>query len=576
MPPWFVVGAAAVLFPIFGYMTLENIHRQKQHGTRLLLEKGAALIRSFEAGTRSGMTGRRREDFELQRLLKETAQQPDILYLYVADSDGKIMAHSDTSHIGKRLRDNMDLKAISHQKKVAYRIVQQKEAGEVFEVFRRFSPTGGPPGLDGRTVFNQLFRDSFRPDENFRTPDLIIFVGLDMTSVEEARKSDMLHTIVMGVTLLFVGFAGILMLFLAQSYRAAKASLSQIKAFSDTLVENMPIGLLAIDNDKNIASLNPVAEKVLEISFDRVAGRPAKDVLPASLWKELEGLGDARGFSDKEIECAVESESETIPLEISAAPLREDGGAVSGCVLLFKDLAELKSLQKQIERSQRLASIGRLAAGVAHEIKNPLSSIKGFATYFKERYREIPQDFETAGILIQEVDRLDRVVNQLLELARPTVIEKRPVCAEELIEDSLLRIRKKAEENRISIETGFLHDRSVLLADRDKICQVLLNVYLNAIDSMAENNREKTLSISLNRPAGGKRLEIHVADCGTGIGDENLAHIFDPFFTTKAGGTGLGLAIVHNIMEAHGGEIQVDTKQGKGTTVILRFPLEEE
>ena len=253
----------------------------------------------------------------------------------------------------------------------------------------------------------------------------------------------------------------------------------------------MPIGLLAIDNDKKIASLNPVAENVLGISFDQVADRSAKDILPASLWKELDSLGDARGFSDKEIECAVESESETISLEISAAPLRKEGGAVSGCVLLFKDLTELKSLQKQIERSQRLASIGRLAAGVAHEIKNPLSSIKGFATYFKERYREIPQDFETAGILIQEVDRLDRVVNQLLEIARPTVIEKRPVCADELIKDSILRIRKKAEENQISIQTGFLHDCPVLLADRDKICQVLLNVYLNAIDSMAENNREK-------------------------------------------------------------------------------------
>ncbi len=576
IPTWFIVGAAAVLFPIFGYMTFENIHRQNQYGTRLLLEKGAALIRSFEAGTRSGILGGHKSEFELQRLLKETAQQPDIKYLLVAGVDGSILAHSDTAYIGKKLDRDMDFERISHQQTVLYRVAQDGEGMKIFEVFRRFSPTGGPWALgSAKAVFNQLFNNKIEPDEDFKPLPLIIFVGLDMTSVEEARKSDMAHTIVMGAALLFVGFAGILMLFLAQSYQAARASLSKIKAFSDTLVENMPIGLLAIDNDKKIASLNNVAENLLGATFEDISKKHAGEVLPENLWKELESLGNGAGFLEREIECSAVGCKDFMTLEVSAAPLKDENGAILGYVLLFNNLTELKSLRKEIARSQRLAAVGRLAAGVAHEIRNPLSSIKGFATYFKERYQDVAEDRETAEILIQEVDRLNRVVGQLLELARPVSVVKSRVAADALVRDSLLVVGRQAEECRISVESEIPPGLPALHVDEDKIRQALLNLYLNAIDSMKEGNGKRILSVSLNHARTEKKIEIRVTDSGTGIGEGDLSHIFDPFFTTKSSGSGLGLAIVHNIMEAHQGEIKVQSLGRKGTTIILRFPTED-
>ncbi|MFQ5483763.1 MAG: PAS domain-containing sensor histidine kinase, partial [Desulfobacterales bacterium] len=254
VPPWVFIGAVIVLFPIFTFMTLENINRQKESSIRLLLEKGAALIRSFEAGTRTGMMGMGWEGFQLQKLLGETAQQPDIVYLLVTDHNGKILAHNDAARIGGKHGKLLDLNLIAHSKKLTWRILSGPGGRKIFEVFRNFSPNGDFPGFRrGHMMMNRLLHQHFRQSETDEFVDLIIFVGLDMRLVDQARRIDTRHTIIMTSILLLVGFAGIILLFLAQSYRSARASLSRIKAFSDNLVENMPIGLLATDPDGRIA-----------------------------------------------------------------------------------------------------------------------------------------------------------------------------------------------------------------------------------------------------------------------------------------------------------------------------------
>ncbi|NJL60094.1 MAG: histidine kinase, partial [Desulfobacteraceae bacterium] len=147
-------------------------------------------------------------------------------------------------------------------------------------------------------------------------------------------------------------------------------------------------------------------------------------------------------------------------------------------------LSEIRELRKEVHKNQRLASLGLLAAGVAHEIRNPLSSVKGFATYFKERYQHIPEDQYIADIMIQEVDRLNRVVTQLLEFARPIKLFTKPTCINTLVRDSLKLIERQAREKNIGIETRFLSQPERVGIDSDKISQVLLNLYLNAIEAM--------------------------------------------------------------------------------------------
>jgi two-component system sensor histidine kinase HydH len=570
IPPWIFIGSVVVLFPIFVFMIMENLDRQKENTVRLLLEKGTALIRSFEAGTRTGMMGRMRSGFKLQRLLTETAQLPDIVHLLVVDTNGVILAHSDLSQIGEKYGNDLDLEKISGTSSEQWRFKSYPDGKNIFEVFRKFSPSGGPMGKQhGRILFDCDVAQQANRIQGSPLLPKIIFVGLDMETIEAAQNADARHTVVMGIILLLIGFAGIIFLFLTHSYRTARASLSRVKAFSDNLVENVPIGLIAIDDNQNIVSFNNVAEAVLGISIQKAIQKKAKEILPIELLNQLENPDIKKGVVEEEIDCLAQ-DGRSIPLQVSATLLHDEDQTFLGHVLLFKDLSEVQALRREIARNQRLASIGRLAAGVAHEIRNPLSSIKGFATYFKERYRENKDDQQTANIMIQEVERLNRVVGQLLEFAKPITISKRATSVDTVIKDSVRLIERQSTEKNIKIETAFSSVVKKIQVDRDRINQVLLNLYLNGIESMQDGG---TLNVALSMNKERKWVIIKVTDNGSGIRKEDIAHIFDPYFTTKPSGTGLGLAIVHNIIDAHDGKMEVESSPGKGTTVTLFLPI---
>jgi two-component system sensor histidine kinase HydH len=565
VPPWVLLGAVVVLLPIFTFMTVQSIHREKELTTRLLVEKGAALIRSFEAGTRTGMMGMQRGGFQLQRLLSETSQLPDIAFLVVTDTAGTVLAHSDPDRVGTTYGQGVELAAVSRSKTLQYREVAGSDEATVLEVYRRFEPVGPPPGF----MRGPMGR---RPPESFELPPdppRVIFVGLDMTSVDEARRSDIAHAVLMGAVLLLVGFAGITLLLLAQNYRAARTSLSRIKAFSDHVVDHMPIGLVATDGSGRIAAFNETAAALLQLPPATAQGSPAAEVLPAALLSQLQASAGGAAVVEREIECDLPS-GRRVALEVGARRLTDERGESLGSILLFRDLTELRALRDEMARNQRLATVGRLAAGVAHEIRNPLSSIKGFATYFRERYRDTPADAQTATIMIQEVDRLNRVVGQLLEFSRPIGILPRPVRVAQLLADSLRMIEAQAAGKGIAIETACDVPGEDAALDADRLNQVLLNLYLNAVEAMENGG---TLGVRVAADPAARALEIRVSDTGCGIRPEDLPQIFEPYFTTRPGGTGLGLAIAHNIVGAMGGTIAVASRPGSGSTFTLRLPL---
>ncbi len=574
VPLWALIGAVVVLLPLFTLMTMASINRQQEKSTQLLLEKGAALIRSFEAGTRTGMMGMHRGGFQLQQLLTETAQQPDIVHLLVADVDGEIIAHNNLKLIGARYNSNVDPKKIRATKTLRWRILDYPDGTRVIEVYRKFTPTERPGGwMHGSGMMRRRMQQFSDEREKFHRSigesTKIIFVGLDMTAIEEAQRVDIRHAVIMGFILLLVGFAGITLLFLFQSYQATRASLSRIKAFSDTAVENMPIGLIALDDQQRIAAFNHTAESLMQISFHEVMGKAADQILPPELCAEMNCPKIQDQVIEKEIDCTV-GNGHVVPLEIGASLLADESGTHLGYVILFKDLTEVHALRREIERSQRLASVGRLAAGVAHEIRNPLSSIKGFATYFKQRYQDVPEDQQTADIMIQEVDRFNRVVSQLLEFARPVTVSPKPTSLKTLVKDSLKLIERQSQDKQITIDTRNSAHIDEVKIDPDRINQVLLNLYLNAIEAMEPGGKLR-IEISDSEENGG--LIIQTSDTGHGISDADLSRIFDPYFTTKSSGTGLGLAIVHNIVEAMGGTIEVKSEAEAGTTFTLTLPI---
>jgi two-component system sensor histidine kinase HydH len=234
---------------------------------------------------------------------------------------------------------------------------------------------------------------------------------------------------------------------------------------------------------------------------------------------------------------------------------------------------EVRRLQQEVERTKRLASLGSLAAGVAHEIRNPLSSVKGFATYFRDKLKDNPQDRDTATTMIQEVERLDRVIGQLLEFARPSTLRIKPVRLADLIQHSLKLIDGDARAKGIEIKSEVPSNLPDVPIDADRMSQVLLNLYLNSMQTMGAQG---ILEVKVSRDETRKLTTIIVADNGGGIDPADQEHIFDPYFTTKPDGTGLGLAIVHKIIDAHHGTVKVKSTPGLGTTITLILPDAEE
>ncbi len=236
----------------------------------------------------------------------------------------------------------------------------------------------------------------------------------------------------------------------------------------------------------------------------------------------------------------------------------------------------------QIRRADRLSALGQLSAGLAHEIRNPLGAIKGSAEILQDDYPPGHPKAEFFTILLREVDRLNDVVTNFLSFARPAALRFAPVEVPLVLSALEGLVSGKARANRVQIFTSFHAGPSRLMADETLLKQAFLNIMLNALEAMPDGG-DLTISTRLvpSREAGGSAsagrpewLEIVFDDTGPGIAEEHLGRIFDPFFTTKKDGTGLGLAITYRIIEDHHGTIRVFSQHGKGTTFVVRLPLE--
>ncbi|HBZ8439732.1 TPA: two-component system sensor histidine kinase ZraS [Klebsiella aerogenes] len=229
-----------------------------------------------------------------------------------------------------------------------------------------------------------------------------------------------------------------------------------------------------------------------------------------------------------------------------------------------------QQLQEAMARKEKLMALGHLAAGVAHEIRNPLSSIKGLAKYFAERTPPGGEAQELALVMAKEADRLNRVVSELLELVRPAHLNYQPVDINALIHHSLQLVSQDAQSRGIELQFTPRPELTSIKADPDRLNQVLLNLYLNAMQAIG---RDGVIHVSESE-ADRQRVKIVVKDSGKGMSDEELQAIFTPYFTTKADGTGLGLAVVQNIIEQHGGTIRAESQPGAGAIFTLWLPVD--
>ena len=576
VPPLVMVGVLVVLLPVFILMTLDRVKKQDEFIRERFLITGTSLIRTFEAGTRIGMGSMHWGTERIQSMLEETAGQPDVAYIMITDAMGKIIAHSDAAMVGTLYDRWADLGPLPRDTHLISSRSLNTLDGPVLEVAKRFvpfnhrvrgrglGPVHGPdPGYDHGKMSPGLSgaERSVRPAlGTFGQIDHYIFAGMSMTGVQAAQAQGFKNIVIKGLLFFVFCCSGIIALFALQAYRAAQLSLEQVMAFSDNVVQNMPSGLITLDPEFNVTSANRSAEKILgeipEKAFPQMAAMAAE-------------ISRSGGVASGEVALNQKEKGDLrLDMTVSAIPADED--QIQGFVLLFRDLTQIRDLKKQVETNRRLAAIGKLAAGVAHEIRNPLSSIKGFATYFARQYENEPEDVEIAKIMVQEVERMDRSITQLLEFAKPMAVQIKQTRIEPLIRHSLKLVSHDLGKKKIRVQTDIRTRRETIHTDPERICQVLLNLYMNALNAM---DSKGILEIGVTDVTDG--LEIRVVDNGCGIPAKDSEKIFDPYFTTRAKGTGLGLSIVHRIIENLKGEIRVESRPSKGTVFYITLPDDE-
>ena len=383
------------------------------------------------------------------------------------------------------------------------------------------------------------------------------------------------------------------------------------------LMEDAESAVLVLDPEGRVASANPAAIRLLGTTPARVHGADAATLLRTVVaGEDLAREVFASPRLEREALLHTPGAGE-VPVRLTASRF----GRPAWALLTLHDLTSMWRMQQELRRRERLATLGQLSAGVAHEIRNPLAGIGTSAQVLLKRFEAGDDRARFVQVILDEVARLDRIVTSLLQYARPRQPELKPVRLADCIERVVAMSRDNAHGQGVTIETDIAPRLSAIHLDADLVHQVLLNVTLNALQAMASGGtlRYELRHVRRRRPprgpgrrAGDHRAEerrtgprgfpdddpreaderpdrertaadgswlemqqVRIIDTGVGIPRGTLTKLFDPFFTTKASGTGLGLSISQTIMQEHGGSIAVDSKEGRGTTVLLNFPLEK-
>ena len=568
LPALIIVATVLTMLIVIVVSTYRNIGRDRERAEDFLRRESLVIIRAVEANLRANLTANRPEISQVQKIVEEVGREPSIGRILLFDDQGNIVASSAGDGSREKVTDVFSLILLLKEKGIITRYPQGSGGEPMFEVIKPLRPLAYRNPLSLIPEGEEKIAPKEEPLQGW-AKDKLISVRLRVGAFERAREQDLHHAFLMGGILVVLGTGAIYFIFIVQNFYLVDQTLAQMRTYTENVVESIADGLISVDKDKKIVTLNRRAAEFLGDEETKLKGLKISNIFDPDI-EEL--LKDQKMIiRDMEVEIKPTAGGR-IPLSLSAAPLKDETGREMGLVLLLRDLREIRDLQEKVRRSERLASLGRLAAGVAHEIRNPLSSIRGFAQYFMRRLKGQEEEQGYASIMVKEVDRLNRVITELLDFAGPKEPHREPQALGEIVDYSLMLLNSEFSQKKISIEKSFAPDLPKVEVDRDQISQALLNLFLNSLESM---DGEGKIEISLKKTSRPPALEIAVTDTGRGIAREDLGKVFEPFFSTKRKGSGLGLAIVQQIVENHGGEVAVDSREGVGTTFRITLPVSE-
>ena len=567
LPVLSIVLVAGTLLVIVIIFTIRNINAQNQRMEEFTLRQGISVIRTLEAGTRTGfMEGDWGIEY-LQMLIEQAAKDPDVAWVGLINSDGMIVAHSEPAKIGLRLLMGKELQTVQTVIRTGEPLSFKREMPDgrtIFEIWKPFTPF--PDQLAESEIAAKHTRIGQELLNLFdREQKQVLFLGLKMDRFKEIRRQEIVFAVFMGAVLFIVGSASVYFVFVVQNAYLVRRTLDEMRTYTRNVLESMANGLITVDRTLRVATYNPNALEILRKTKEDLDGRLISEILPVE--DEIRKvLSEPDLISEKEVKMNGEGKSKNF-LALTVSPLKDQESATPrGAVVILRDMTIIRELEQKVIVSEKFAALGRLSAGVAHEIRNPLNSIRGFIQYFQKKLSLEPEDYRYTELMLTEVDRLNRVISKLLAYSKPREPRLTIRSAEEIVDHCVRVVEREAREAGVEINVDRPDpDLPLVMVDSDQMTQVFLNILINAIEASQQGGK---VSVRLQTDSNG-RLQVVTEDSGEGVPRENIDKLFDPFFSTKKKGTGLGLAIVKSIIEGHGGEIEVESEPGKGTRFIV-------
>lgn len=593
--PWVLVTACVLLLCLLTLFSFSSYQREKELMIEGLAQKGLTLMRFVNSSVRVLMVENLRSlqtlipwESHLATAMEQAVEQPGVEYILLADQSGTIISSAGKNEPQQILDQEMLalVEQVSRERGRPFVTSIGKNVRtdrKIFQIASLYHPPeiGGrmrslkePPPQMRRMMRNfphhPQFSEVQAEMERLASMKAVYIVQLDFEQFDTPLRRQLLQIVILLVVLLLVGAGGTLSFTTLKGLKGSQQRLGKIRAFTDILVSALPVGLIATDSSGTVQVFNDTAASILGVGAGDVVGRIPADVVPKALQVMFLGrqtLQEERLQEEIELSLGTESRS---TLHLTSMVVLDEDGNFAGEVLLIRDLTEVRALEKELQTKERLAALGKMAAGVAHELRNPLSSIKGLAVLLKGKFPVQSSEAATADVLVKEVERLNRSIGEMLDYAKPGQLALQPASIDTLIEKTLSLVALDAESYGINVRLERDNGLPEVVVDRDKLQQVFLNLFLNSIQAMESGGELLVRTEKCNHTA-----VIVVEDNGVGIAADNIDRVFDPYFTTKNDGTGLGLAMTAKIIEEHEGQIEISSDPGKCTRVKISLPLKK-
>ena len=395
--------------------------------------------------------------------------------------------------------------------------------------------------------------------------DLQFYKIINISTAGLYTEKDFLYNIFAHITAFYlVGYlSGYLSEKLHRATRSLKerdTTLSDLKAFSRYIIESMPSGIFTTDLSRKIISFNTAAQEITKLTHADVSGKTPEEIFPF--------LRNTRDPMER-VEGALKLSGKTLTIGMRLSKLKDGSGSPIGLIGVFQDLTELKAMEAEVKRKEKWAFIGELSASIAHELRNPLASLKGSVEMLREKKVSQEHADQLMTIALSEMDRLNGIITDFLLYARPQQLNKNPFDLHQSLNDVIILLQSSEEKGEnVTISTK-LEDSLHISGDSRQMQQVFWNLGLNAIDAVSDGG-----TIDIITQKSNNSVEVIFRDSGRGISESDRDKVFYPFFTTKEKGTGLGLSIAQKIVEEHGGKIVVECGgNGNGTTFKVILPM---